>query len=133
MGRKIQPLLWLVMMLVISAFTLSGCGGKPTEPQKTQTALKTITIGSENESDKINPIFTDEHDDAVALIFSGLTRFNEKNEAVPDLAESWEVSADQLTYVFKLRKDVKWHDGKPFTAEDVKFTVDQAVNPKNNS
>ncbi|MGE0525237.1 MAG: ABC transporter substrate-binding protein, partial [Variibacter sp.] len=37
----------------------------------------------------------------------------------PSLAESWTISDDKLTYTFKLRHDVKWHDGKPFTAEDV--------------
>ncbi len=50
-------------------------------------------------------MFADDYDDAIFLIFSGLTRFNEKNEAVPDLAESWDISADQMTYTFKLRKD----------------------------
>jgi peptide/nickel transport system substrate-binding protein len=41
----------------------------------------------------------------------------------PGLAESWSVSPDHLTYTFNLRKGVKWHDGKPFTSEDVKFSI----------
>lgn len=48
-----------------------------------------------------------------------------------DLAESWEISADQLTWTFKLRSGVTWHDGAPFTANDVKFTVELCFNPKN--
>ena len=47
----------------------------------------------------------------------------------PSLAESWEISADKKTYTFKLRRDVKWHDGKPFTAEDVKFSIEKVVRP----
>lgn len=43
------------------------------------------------------------------------------------LAESWTISADGLNYTFHLRPGVKWHDGTPFTAEDVKFTMDTAV------
>ncbi|MCW5729958.1 MAG: ABC transporter substrate-binding protein [Alphaproteobacteria bacterium] len=43
----------------------------------------------------------------------------------PGLAESWTVSPDSLTYTFKLRAGVKWHDGKPFTSEDVKFSIEQ--------
>lgn len=48
----------------------------------------------------------------------------------PCLAESYEISPDQLTYTFHLRKGVKWHDGEPFTAEDVKFSYDKVQDPK---
>ena len=47
----------------------------------------------------------------------------------PSLAESWTVSDDKKTYTFNLRRDVKWHDGKPFTAEDVAFSVEKIVRP----
>lgn len=54
-------------------------------------------------------------------------------EVVPDLAVSWE-SNDELTeYTFKLRNDVLWHDGEPFTAEDVKFTFDSVLDPEVNA
>lgn len=133
MAKRTKSFTWFLMaVFVISAFILGGCSGSQNST-KSKTDPKTIVLGIENESDKINPIFADEHDDAVSLIFSGLTRYNEKNEVIPDLATGWEVSPDQLTYTFKLRNDVKWHDGKPFTAEDVKFTIEQGLNPKNNS
>ena len=48
----------------------------------------------------------------------------------PLLAESWEVSRDGLTYTFKLKRGVKWHDGKPFTARDVAFTFYSVLDPK---
>ena len=48
----------------------------------------------------------------------------------PCLAESWEISPDQLTYTFHLRHGVKWHDGAPFTADDVKYTYDKLMDPK---
>ena len=47
----------------------------------------------------------------------------------PGIADSWTVSPDALTYTFKLRPDVKWHDGAPFTSEDVKFTIEKVVRP----
>ena len=50
-------------------------------------------------------------------------------EPKPALAESWTVSPDRLTYTFKLRDGVKWHDGKPFTSEDVKFSIEKVVLP----
>lgn len=48
---------------------------------------------------------------------------------LPGLAESWTVSPDRLTYTFKLRSGVTWHDGKPFTSEDVKFSIEKVVMP----
>jgi peptide/nickel transport system substrate-binding protein len=46
-----------------------------------------------------------------------------------ELAKSWEVTPDGLQYTFNLRKGVTWHDGQPFTADDVKFTFELALNP----
>ncbi len=57
-------------------------------------------------------------------IYEGLLRYDEKLEPSPLLATSWTVSDDNLTYTFKLKPDVKWHDGKPFTSADVVFSVD---------
>jgi peptide/nickel transport system substrate-binding protein len=130
MSNKIKQ--WVILFSIIClVFGIAGCSKSTNTAGKTDP--KSIVLGIENESEKLNPLFNDEHDDAVFLIFSGLVRFNEKNEAVPDLAKSWDVSPDKLTYTFYLRNDVKWHDGKPFTAEDVKFTIEQILNPKNNA
>src|SRR5262249_27663727 len=49
---------------------------------------------------------------------------NSLQSIVPDLASSWSLSEDKTTLTFKLRQGVKWHDGKPFTANDVKCTFD---------
>src|SRR5436190_17764754 len=49
---------------------------------------------------------------------------NSLDTIVPDLATSWSWSADNTQLTFKLREGVKWHDGKPFTAQDVKCTFD---------
>lgn len=54
-------------------------------------------------------------------------------EFVPGLAESWEVSDDGLIYTFRLRKDVKFHDGTPFNAQAVKFNLDRIVDPQTKS
>jgi peptide/nickel transport system substrate-binding protein len=59
------------------------------------------------------------------IIANGLVKLGYPSfEVEPDLAESWETSEDQLTHTFTLRSGVTWHDGQPFTAEDVKFTYD---------
>ncbi len=64
------------------------------------------------------------------VIFNGLTKPGKDLEPSPDLAERWEVSKDGLGWTFFLRKNVKWHDGFDFTADDVKFTYDLVIDPK---
>lgn len=65
-------------------------------------------------------------------VFDTLVEFDlETYELVPGLAASWEISDDGLVYTFNLRQGVTWHDGEPFTAEDVVFTLEQIVaNPE---
>jgi peptide/nickel transport system substrate-binding protein len=79
----------------------------------------------------INPILSQYNQvdsDLVSLIFSGLTDINERGEIVADLARDWDVSDDGLVYTFYLRRDVLWHDGEPFTADDVLFTIEAIQN-----
>lgn len=57
-------------------------------------------------------------------IYESLLRYDENLEPMPQLAESWEVSEDGLTYTFHLHDNVKWHDGEPFTSADVVFSAD---------
>lgn len=65
------------------------------------------------------------------FFFNGLTRPADDHQPLPDLAESWVVSPDGKTYRFVLRRDVKFHDGAPFTADDVKFTWELYGHPEN--
>lgn len=65
----------------------------------------------------------------VDLVFDGLVKYDKNVELVGSLAQSWDIEDEGLTIVFHLRKGVKWHDGHPFTAEDVKFTYQSLINP----
>ncbi|MFT4181938.1 MAG: ABC transporter substrate-binding protein, partial [Rhizobium sp.] len=56
-------------------------------------------------------------------ILEGLVRFDDKFNPQPVLATSWSISNDGLRYTFNLRRGVKWHDGKEFTSEDVRFSL----------
>jgi peptide/nickel transport system substrate-binding protein len=79
----------------------------------------------------INPILqNNEIDrDLVSLVFSSLARVDERGEIVPELARRWEISEDGLVYTFYLRQDVRWHDGAPFSADDVMFTIQAIQDP----
>ena len=63
-------------------------------------------------------------------VISGLTHINADLIAEPDVAESWEVSADGRQYTFKLRKGVTFHNGDAFTADDVLFTFNRSKDPE---
>ncbi len=79
----------------------------------------------------VNPVLatTDTDRDLSALVYSGLLRLNAAGELVPDLAESYTVSEDGLTYNFKIRSDAVFHDGEPVTTDDVIFTILKTQDP----
>jgi len=66
---------------------------------------------------------------AANYVFNGLVRYDKNLKLEGELAESWEVSPDGKRITFHLRKGVTWHDGKPFTSEDVLFTYRRMIAP----
>jgi peptide/nickel transport system substrate-binding protein len=80
----------------------------------------------------VNPILASGNDvdqDLCELIFSSLFKYDENGRLAPDLAESYQVSDDKLTYSIKLKSGVKWHDGEAFSADDVLFTIQAVQDP----
>ncbi len=65
----------------------------------------------------------------VVEVFSGLVALNTDLQLVPDIAESWDISPDGTVYTFYLRPEAKFHDGKPVTARDFKWSIERAANP----
>lgn len=103
------------------AATASGTEEEPT----------TLVYGS-GDYTRINPAM-DEHGEINLLLFNGLTGHDGDNAVVPALAKSWDFDEETCTYTFHLEEDVRWHDGEPFTAEDVQFTIEAIMDPENGS
>lgn len=81
----------------------------------------------------INPLYSQANEvdrDLSILLYSGLAARNARGAVVLDLAREYKLSEDEKTYIFILRNDVKWSDGKPFTADDVLFTINAIKNEK---
>ena len=78
----------------------------------------------------LNPVLStnDADRDLSNLIFSSLLKYNEKGELITDLASNYIISKDEKTYTIKLKDGVNWHDGEPFTSEDVIFTINAVQN-----
>jgi len=64
-----------------------------------------------------------------SMLYNGLVRYNKDLLIEGELAESWQISPDNLSIIFKLRKNVRWHDGTPFTSADVKFNYELYIDP----
>ena len=116
--------IFIAILLVIS-----GCANKG--ENVSQSKENRLVYASESEFDGLNPILEETNLDA--LLFRGLMRFNEKNEPVTDIADSVNISEESLTYTFKLKKGIKFHDGEPLTADDVVFTIESILDDNNAS
>ena len=115
----------LAFLLVFAlCFSLVGCGGGGSSSD-----TKTFRIGTTTDIDSLNPLvsYMQVGFEVFLLVYDPLVRYDENYDPVGSLAESWTLSDDQLTWTFKLKDGVKWHDGEPFTSADVKFTYDLMI------
>lgn len=120
--------IWILAMMIVAVSMLTACGGNT---RQTDTTDSTLVYGS-GDYTRINPAM-DEHGEINLLLFDGLTAHNGDNEVVPGLAKRWAYDEASCTYTFYLEEGVKWHDGEPFTAADVKFTMEAIMDPANGS
>lgn len=125
---------------------LSGCGqpeGKshslPEPPRISQAEAGNpggrLVLPCPGNPQTFNPLATDGASDSVTrLLFNSLVTVDmQTQQAQPGLAESWSVADDQKTWTFKLRKNLRWSDGAPLTADDVVFTWNEVMyNPNYN-
>ncbi|NTU66941.1 MAG: peptide ABC transporter substrate-binding protein [Candidatus Moranbacteria bacterium] len=80
----------------------------------------------------INPLLSMSNDadaDISQLVYSGLLKYDNDGKLIPDLAESYDISDDKTTYTFHLKNGISWHDGVPFSADDVVFTINLLSDP----
>ncbi|HDR4715165.1 ABC transporter substrate-binding protein [Bacillus cereus] len=152
MKKKTKKWAGVFSVLLSSSLVLSACGGQEdtasTEPVKQQD-LKNVKIEKIAATDKTKvpdkaknrkdtlvvgiskpggvflPHFQQNGWDGnvTSVIFASLVSTDKQGKPIPELAEKWDVSSDQLTYTFHLRKNLKFSDGSPLTADDVAFTL----------
>ena len=110
---------------VIALVAVAGLGVGWSQPKSGGTLVMVHT-----DPGVMNPILEGAWPHFPRMSFNGLVDYDAKGNIVPSLATSWQESPDHLTYTFQLRPNVKWHDGKPLTSEDVKFTVEKILDPQ---
>ncbi len=123
--RKMKQMVCLLLAGVL-VLGLAACG------QTDSAGDGSTLVYASGDYTRINPAM-DEHGEINILLFNGLTAHDGGNQVVPGLAKRWTYDEATYTYTFYLEEDVKWHDGEPFTAEDVKFTIEAIMDPENGS
>ena len=76
----------------------------------------------------VSPFTSPEADnDLIALVYSGLLKATPNGSLLPDLAKNYYISENGLIYTFILKDELFWHDGKPVTSNDIKFTIQKSI------
>ena len=138
------------MLLVVACSGSSGTESIPLntlEPEATDTSSGTHNSSDGKQKDVpsdggrfvrlfVDPPTLDPHltTDATSAqiiveVFGGLVTIDSELNVVSDLAESWDISPDGLVYTFRIRPDATFHNGKPVTAEDVRWSLERATDP----
>lgn len=134
MKKRLATFLLLAALLCAA---LTGCGGGNTDqtpaedtPGTDVPAANEITVGIANDlDDSLDPHKTVKAGTREVMfnVFEGLVKPTPNGDLTPAIAEDYTVSEDHLTYTFTLREGVKFHNGDPVTAEDVKYSIDRCA------
>ena len=120
--------LWFVGLLgaIISSAALVSAGESPKYGGR-------LVFGIAKDIISLNPFYRTQSTDSFVreLMFQTLLDLDDRQKPIPALAESWGLSKDEKTYRFSLRRGVRFHNDKELTAEDVKWSIDYALDPKN--
>jgi len=124
--KKIAGALLAALWLTVGGAGCSRSGATPAAADRGPHRLRALIIPQPG---SLIPLEGDVYVDGqiTDLIFSNLVKANYLGTLAPELAASWEISPDHREYTFHLRKGVRFHDGRPFTAADVVFTLEQLM------
>lgn len=132
-GKQYTAVLSIMCLL---GMLLVACGGQATTQKATATnqvyifpedAVSDIATFDPGLSTDLPSI------QAIDMVFTGLVQLDDKAAVRPQLASSWDLSPDGLTWTFHLRSNLKFSDGTPLTSADVVYSIDRALQPAEHS
>jgi peptide/nickel transport system substrate-binding protein len=125
MVRRFRRLI-LVGFAVLMAIALGGCDSLIYRTEAAQVSRIVVAVTTDPKT--FNYVLSEESPNIFGLTYSSLlTQDGLTAELVPALAESWEISDDDLRITFTLREDLQWSDGQPLTVDDVLFTFNDVI------
>lgn len=121
--RKTSTLIFCLVLFIISSFFLPGCGGTDVTSDQERHVFR---VGYMREIESLNPhvVWSVQGYEVINLNYNYLMNWDEDLNVIPELASSWEVDETGTLWTFYLQQGVTWQDGEPFTADDVRFTVE---------
>jgi peptide/nickel transport system substrate-binding protein len=125
-------LTWIVLLTLLFSGVILQSRSLGQYYQRLEPAAGgTYTEGILGAFTNANPLYaTGSVDGSVSrLVFSSLLKYDHNNQLIGDLAESWQLDAQEVTYTVVLKPDLRWHDGRPLTSADVVFTYKTIQNP----
>jgi len=123
-----RRLLLLVTLLAVAALLGSACTSTPPPPQGGQGGTLRLAYLADMAQADPDVFYDIEGNTVILSVYEGLLKYKpDSTEVIPSLAQSWEVSADGLTYTFHLRTGVKFHDGTAFNAQAVKTSFQRRL------
>jgi oligopeptide transport system substrate-binding protein len=141
--RSVRKLLFPAILMLI--FLLAACGGTGNgnaANSATQTARAPASkqilvwpIAGVRDIATLDPQLNEDvySGQAISMLFNNMVTYNDQGKLVTDLAQSYSVSPDHLTWTFHLRPNLKFSDGTPLTASDVIFSIDYILQPSTNA
>jgi oligopeptide transport system substrate-binding protein len=140
-SKLLLPFISALALLIAACGSGGGSGTGAPQAAHTKAAankqvlVTTIASGAVSDFDTLDPALVVDFNSgyAVSTVFTGLVGLNDHSQVYGQEAQSWDKSADGLTYTFHLRPNLKFSDGTPLTAQDVAYSIDRALNPATKS
>jgi peptide/nickel transport system substrate-binding protein len=130
--KQIRYILFLFILLLHACSKAPESNQNNTPPDQRPAYGDMIVHGGIGDASNLIPLLASDKPshDIASLVYNGLVKYDKNIHIIGDLAESWDISENSLMITFHLRKNVKWHDGHPFTAQDVLYTYKVTIDPK---
>lgn len=132
MGKSEKIAFWILSLLAVASLFLSVKNLYLKNTRLVPAIGGSLIEGVKGQPLYINPVLAFQEPDTslMKLVFSGLYKFDNQGNLIPDLAEGMPtLSEDQKQYTINLKRNAKWHNGRPVTADDVVFTINLVKNP----
>ena len=126
---------WYMVLFSVCLLVLAACSGDDETSGEKSSSKKELIVAADQDPVGLDPHITPAASSVriYSLIYERLINMDSEMQLVPGLAEKWEVSEDGKTITFTLRKDVKFHNGRELTSEDVKYSFERILDPDTGS